>query len=138
MKPSKTKLGLKVQQILLESRLQVDDLAAAMGMTADGLSNLIHGRRRFKDDTLKKLADTPIITRSGVTLEKLKAYRAMDEYSFEEIILALIEYVRQGAIDRLPSDFFHRFQNEVESGGFPSDLAGRKRALLSLMQEDPS
>lgn len=138
MKPSSTKLGLKIQQLLLEKRLQVDDLASAMGITADGLSNLIHGRRRFKDDTLEKLADTPIFKDSGITVTKLKAWRAMDEYSFEEIILALIEYVRQGEIDRLNTDFFLRFQDEMETGGFPADLAGKKRALLTLIQEDHS
>lgn len=138
MKPSEKKLGLEIQLFLMRQGMQIDDLARQMGITADALSNLIHGRRGFKNDTLEKLANTPAFREGGVTQTQLRAYRAMDEYSLEELILAMVEYVKQGGIERLPKDFFARFQSALERGGFPPTLADKKHALLALVQEDPS
>ncbi len=138
MKPSDKKLGVEIQLFLIRHGMQVDDLAQQMGITADALSNLIHGRRGFKNSTLEKLAHTTAFQESRITLSQLRAWRALDEYSFEELILAIIEAVKQGEIERLPQDFFQRFQASLEQGAFPSALADKKRALLSLIQEDPS
>lgn len=138
MKPSSKKLGLAIQLFLLQQGLQIDDLARQMGITSEALSNLIHGRRGFKNETLEKLAATPALQAGGFTLSRLRALRAMDEYRFEELILAIVEYVRQGEIERLPKDFFQRFQDSLEQGGFPQALLGKKHALLALIQKDHS
>jgi transcriptional regulator with XRE-family HTH domain len=138
MKPSEKKLGLEIQLFLMRHGMQTEDLARQMGITADALSNLIHGRRGFKNETLVKLADTPAFKEGGVTLAQLRAYRAMDDYGFEELILALVEYVKQGAIEHLPKDFFARLRATMERDGFPPGLADKKHALLALIQEDPS
>lgn len=138
MKPSKTKLGHKIQQYLLERRYPVEQLAAEMGITGDGLSNLIHGRRRFKDETLKKLAATPIFKEGNFTLSRLKAYRAIDEYSLEEIVLALAVCVRQGELADLDACFFDNLHQELERENFPLSLADKKNALVALIQQDQS
>ncbi|HEY9686450.1 MAG TPA: helix-turn-helix domain-containing protein [Coleofasciculaceae cyanobacterium] len=123
---------------LMRHGMQIEDLARQMGITADALSNLIHGRRGFKNETLVKLANTPAFKDGGVTLSQLRAYRAMDEYGFEELILAMVEYVKKGAVEHLSKDFFARFRSTMEQNGFPPALADRKHALLALIQEDPS
>ncbi len=137
MKPSEKKLGLEIQLMLVRQGLQIETLARQMGITPDALSNLIHGRRGFKNDTLEKLAGTPAFKEAGLSLTQLRAYRAMDEYSLEELILAMVEYVKRGEIERLPQDFFERFRFSLEQGGFPPALADKKHALLALVQEDP-
>ncbi|MCE3233829.1 MAG: hypothetical protein K0Q50_9 [Vampirovibrio sp.] len=138
MKPSDKKLGLAIQLFLMRNGLQIDDVAKQMGITGDALSNLIHGRRGFKNETLEKLAETPAFKNSPFSLNKLRALRAMDEYPFEELILALVEYIKQGEIERLPKDFFQRLQATLEGEGFPPTLASKKHALLALIQEDRS
>ena len=52
--------------------------------------------------------------------------------------MALVECVKQGAIERLPKDFFQQLQADIEGKGFPPTLADKKHALLALLQEDPS
>jgi transcriptional regulator with XRE-family HTH domain len=138
MKPSEKKLGLEIQMFLMRQGLQIEDLARQMGITGDALSNLIHGRRGFKNETLVKLANTPAFRNGGFTLSQLRAYRAMDEYGFEEVILAMVEYVKQGAVEHLPKDFLARFRATIEQNGFPPTLADRKHAFLALIQEDPA
>lgn len=137
MKPSDQKLGLAIQLFLLRNSMQIEDLARQMGITGDALSNLIHGRRGFKDETLVKLANTPAFQEKGLSLTQLRALRAIDEYSFEELMLGLVEYIKQGEIERLPKDFFQKLQAALERDGFPPTLANKKHALLSLLQEDP-
>ena len=137
MKPSEKKLGLAIQLFLMRNGLQIEDLAHQMGITGDGLSNLIHGRRGFKNETLEKLANTPAFRENGPTLAQLRALRAIDEYSFEELILALIEAIKQGEIERLPKDFFQSLQSTLERDGIPPSLASKKHALLALLEEDP-
>ena len=138
MKPSDRKLGLAIQLFLMRQGLQIDDLAKQMGITGDGLSNLIHGRRGFKDETLEKLANTPAFQAGGPSLTQLRALRAVDEYSFEELIWALMEYIKQGEIDRLPPDFFQKILTIMERDGIPPAFASKKHALRTLLQEDPS
>jgi transcriptional regulator with XRE-family HTH domain len=138
MKPSPKKLGLAIQLFLIRQGLQIEDLAQQMNITSEALSNLIHGRRGFKNETLEKLAATPALKEGGLTLSQLRALRAMDEYSFEELILAMVEYIKQGEIERLPKDFFQRFHDSLEQGGFPQALLGKKHALLALIQENHS
>lgn len=138
MKPSEKRLGLAIQLLLMRNGLQIEELAQQMGITGDALSNLIHGRRRFKDDTLVKLANTATLQEEGLTLSQLRALRAVDEYKFEELILALVEYIRQGEIERLPKDFFQNLQASMERDGVPPSLASKRHALFSLIQEDPS
>lgn len=123
---------------LIQQGLQIDDLAQQMGITGDSLSNLIHGRRGFKDETLEKLANTPALRKGELSLQRLRALRAMDEYSFEELILAMVEYIKLGEIERLPKNFFQQFRETLEQEGFPKALLNKKRALLALVQEDPS
>jgi hypothetical protein len=134
MKPSERKLGLEIQLFLMRNGMQIDDLARQMGITADALSNLIHGRRGFKNDTLNKMASTPALREGGLNLAQLRSLRAMDEYTFEELILAIMEYIKQGEIDRLPKDFFHRIQSTMERGGIPPTLADKRTALMALVQ----
>ncbi|MBY0450484.1 MAG: helix-turn-helix domain-containing protein [Cyanobacteria bacterium] len=94
MKPSERKLGLEIQLFMLRNSITLERLSSALGMTSEGLSNLLHGRRRFKDDTLKKLLATSYFDGTGITLQQLKAYRAMDEYTAEELLLAVTEYLK--------------------------------------------
>lgn len=131
MKPSGKKLGLELQLYLMRQGVAVEELAQQLGITPDGLSNLIHGRRRFRDETLERLAQTPLLQQGNFTLARLKALRAMDEYGFEELVLALLMYVQQGEIDRLPPDFFDALQAELGQGGSAGD---KSHALLSLMR----
>ena len=138
MKPSQIKLGLEIQLFLMRQGASLEELARQVEMSPDSLSNLIHGHRSFRDTTLEKLADTPLFRQAGFTLARLRSLRAVDEYSFEEIILAMVEHVKAGEIDRLPDDFFERLQSEMERSGFPPTLADKKHALLALIQEDHS
>ncbi|MDX2084266.1 MAG: helix-turn-helix transcriptional regulator [Candidatus Melainabacteria bacterium] len=133
MKRSENSLGLAIQTLMLHQGLSVERLAREMGISADGLSNLMHGRRRFRDETLERLANTPSFSRAGFTLDKLKALRAADEYSLSQLILALVELVRHGAIAQLPEDFFDQLRRELEAGGFPPAHAHTKHALLELV-----
>ena len=64
---------------------------------------------------------------------RLKALRAMDEYSFGELALGLLEYIRQGELDRLPPGFFARLHAELGQ----DDLADKMNALLEHMRETP-
>jgi transcriptional regulator with XRE-family HTH domain len=138
MKPSEKKLGLELQLFLMRNSMQIDDLARQMGITADALSNLIHGRRGFKNETLKKLADTSAIREGGLSLIQLRALRSMDEYSFEELLLAIMEYIKQGEIERLPKDFFHRLQAAMERSSISPTMAEKQNALLALFQAIPT
>jgi len=138
MKPSERKLGLAIQLFLMRQGMQIEELAQQMGITGDGLSNLIHGRRGFKNETLEKLAGTPAFQDKGPSLTQLRALRAMDEYSFQELLWALMEYIKQGEIDRLPPNFFQNILATMEQDGIPPAFASKKHALRSLLQEDPS
>ncbi len=89
MKASTTHLGHKIQQFLLENRAQLDDVATEMLISPDSLSNLIHGRRRFKDETLQRLAATSLFKKNEFSYETLKAYRALDEYTPDELAQAV-------------------------------------------------
>ena len=134
MKTSATYLGHALQLFLLNNGHQLDELAKQLHITSEGLSNLIHGRRRFKDDTLQRLSETPLLCNAGFSLQRLKALRAMDEYRFDELILAVLEYIKSGEVARLPEDFFSGFQKEIDQTAFPPDFLDKKRALLELVQ----
>jgi hypothetical protein len=56
----------------------------------------------------------------------------MDDYSFEEVLLALSEFIRTGAVEALPDNFFQQFQADLELGEHPPEFADKKLALLSL------
>lgn len=137
MKPSGRKLGLAIQLFLMRHGMQIEDLARQMGITGDSLSNLIHGRRGFKNETLEKLANTPALQEAGISLTQLRALRAVDEYSFEELVWAVMEYIKQGEIDRLPPNFFQQMLTYMEQEGIPPAFANKKHALQSLLQSDP-
>ncbi|MEB3206247.1 MAG: helix-turn-helix transcriptional regulator [Vampirovibrionales bacterium] len=132
MKRSPTQLGQALQFFLLKQGISMEALAVEMRISPDSLSNLIHGRRRFKNDTLINLASCAIVRNGGLTLSKLRALRAMDDYTFEEILLALTEFIRMGAVESLPDNFFQQFQANLELGEYPPAFASKKNALLSL------
>lgn len=134
MKASSHKLGLTIQLCLMRQGLSLEALAQQLDMNADSLSNLIHGRRQFKDPLLKKLADTSIIRNGKLSLAKLRALRAMDSYSFEELLLAVLESLRQGAVEDLDEACFARLRAELALGGFPEDVSEKQAALLELIR----
>ncbi len=137
MKPSETHLGQAIQLFLIKQGYQIDALARQLEITSEGLSNLIHGRRRFRDETLERLAQTPIFQQGQFSFQRLKALRAMDEYCLNELILAVVEYVKSGEVERLPKDFFVQFQEELDRNGFPPALADKRHALLEIIQSSP-
>jgi transcriptional regulator with XRE-family HTH domain len=134
MKRSGTALGATIQRCLLDQGVSVDSLAREMSLNPDALSNLIHGKRRFHDETLQVLAQTTPIQEAELSLDKLKALRLLDEYAFEVVVLALVEAVRRGVLDRLPEDFFDLIRLELNRDGFPPSLGEAPRTLLELMQ----
>lgn len=134
MKASTKKLGLAVQLFLLQQRVSLDQLAQEMGMNPDSLSNLIHGRRNFRDATLRRLAATTIFEQGQFTVKRLKALRAMDDYPFDELIMAVLEGVRQGEVEKLPSDFFATLEAEFHREGLPLALQEKQRVLLELVR----
>lgn len=136
MKPSQQKLGLMIQKYLLENRLTIDDLAEELGVNPDSLSNLIHGRRRFKDDTLQRLAATKIFQQGDFTYRRLRAYRAVDDYTPEELILALAEYAKDGEFNHLPEDFVQHVDQHLLWGGFPAKYTSHKEMLRQLVMQD--
>ena len=138
MKSSGTKLGLEIQMFLLRQGKSVEDVAEQMGITGDALSNLIHGRRRFKNETLERLAKTAIFKHGGFTRMRLMALRALDEYDLGQLVLAVAEAVRQGEIERLDGDFFEPIRREMDREGFPPTLADKRLALLALLAPCPT
>lgn len=113
MKPATSHLGQEIQMFILRHGAQLDQLAQEMGISSVGLSNLIHGRRSFRDETLSKLAATPLMMAGGFTLRRLKAFRAMDEYEVDEMVLAVLEYVKRHGVAALPNNFFDQLQGDL-------------------------
>jgi transcriptional regulator with XRE-family HTH domain len=113
MKPASSYLGQELQVFLLRQGAQLDELARQVGLSAVGLSNLIHGRRQFRDETLQRLSETPLLIDGGFTLRRLKALRAMDDYSMEELIVSVLEYVKADGVGGLPEEFFEEIQQEL-------------------------
>ena len=134
MKASTKKIGLAIQLCLMRQGLSLEALAQELSMNADSLSNLIHGRRQFKDSLLLRMAETTILKQGQLSLAKLRALRAMDNYSLEELLLAIVESLRQGAVETLDEACFDRLRAELELGGFPDGMAGKKAALLELIR----
>jgi transcriptional regulator with XRE-family HTH domain len=81
-------LGQLMQQTLLNAGINQYEFAKALNVSPDGLSNLIHGRRRFSDDMLGLISANPIFQHQQLTLAYLKALRACDDYTKEELALA--------------------------------------------------
>lgn len=131
MKPSAYYLGQEIQYYLLRQRVLLEQLADEMGVTQEALSNMIHGRRRFKDETLKAMANTPLFNKGGFTLRRLRALRAMDEYDLSELMLAVLEHIKQGQLDALPDDFFDPLIDELARAGIPVD----RQLLASWLAE---
>ncbi len=113
MKPALSHLGQEIQVFLLRQGQQLDSVATQMGMSPVGLSNLIHGRRRFKDATLQRLAATNIFTEGGFTLHRLRALRAMDDYAVPELLLAVMEQIKRGQLQQLSPQSFQAIREEL-------------------------
>ena len=113
MKPSDTLLGHEIQLFLVRQGATLEGLASQMGMSQEALSNLIHGRRRFKDDTLRRLAATQLFTLGCFSETRLKALRAVDEYAMSDLVLAVVELVKRGALDSLPDEFFDDIRQDL-------------------------
>lgn len=131
MKPSAYFLGQEIQYYLLRHSVSLEQLSEETGISQEGLSNLIHGRRRFKDETLQKLAGSATFNKGGFTLRRLKALRAMDEYELSELVLAVLEHIKQGRLDTLPDDFFEPLVQELSRAGVPVD----RQLLASWLAE---
>lgn len=112
MKPAASRLGQALQQCLRGQREGLDTLAAQTSLSADALSNLIHGRRGFKDATLARLAATPLLQAGGLTLARLKALRAADAYTFEELSLAMLAST---PVETLPAEILAPLQARLAS-----------------------
>lgn len=136
MKPSQYYLGQEIQFFLLRQGAQLESLALQAGMTQESLSNLIHGRRRFKDQTLEKIAATSLFKEGDFTLLRLKALRAMDEYDMSELVCAMLEYIKRGELEQLPDHFFETLAVELRRVGLPPALSGKQQQLLELI--DPT
>jgi transcriptional regulator with XRE-family HTH domain len=134
MKASSKKLGLAIQLFLLQQRISLDMLAEEMNMNPDSLSNLIHGRRNFRDKTLDKLANTSFFKAGRFTFKRLKSLRALDDYPFDELVMGVLEGVRQGEIDKLPTNFFQTIEAEFQREGLPVALQEKQRVLLELVR----
>jgi transcriptional regulator with XRE-family HTH domain len=117
MKASHLKLGSTLQHFLSQHGVSLEQLAVDIGMNPDSLSNIIHGRRRFRDITLEKLADTTLFKANQFSLRRLKALRALDDYSFDEIITALTEGVRLGLHEGVDDPLFASIQRELGLSG---------------------
>jgi transcriptional regulator with XRE-family HTH domain len=133
MKPAETIIGQEIQYFLLQQGAQLDSLAKQMKLTSEALSNLIHGRRRFKDSTLVNMANTELFTNGNFSLKRLKALRAMGEYEMSELILAVLNYIKRGEVQHLPDDFFAELSIELKKGGFPQEFYEKQHMLLSLI-----
>ncbi len=136
MKPSSKKLGQAIQLFLLKHGHQVEALASEMGITSEGLSNLIHGRRCFKNETLQRLANTSIMTNGGLGLNKLKALRAMDEYTMDELLIVLVEVVKSGQIDQVSLETQAQVKRELFNPDFPAAMADKRGVLLQLLKAE--
>ena len=113
MKPSDTLLGHEIQLFLVRQGATLEGLASQMEVSQEALSNLTHGRRRFKDDTLRRLAETPLFVAGCFSQSRLKALRAVDEYAMSELVLAVVELVKRGALDTLPNEFFDEIRHDL-------------------------
>ena len=134
MKASTSKLGLAIQLFLLRQGVSLEQLARETDLNADSLSNLIHGRRRFKDDTLRRLADSSLFKRGHFSYKKLRALKALDDYAFDELVLALLEGVRQGQVAAADGQFFQSLRDELSGESLPHELQEKHRAVLELIR----
>ena len=135
MKPSDTLLGHDIQLFLVRQGATLEGLASQMGMSQEALSNLIHGRRRFKDDTLRRLAATPLFTLGCFSETRLKALRAVDEYAMSDLVLAVVELVKRGALDSLPDEFFDDIRQDLSR--FVTSHREPLQKLRSVFDEFP-
>jgi len=113
MKPSDTLLGHEIQLFLVRQGATLEALASQMAISQEALSNLIHGRRRFKDETLRRLAATPLFVSGCFSESRLRALRAVDEYAMSDLVLAVVELVKRGGLDSLPDEFFDDIRQEL-------------------------
>jgi hypothetical protein len=135
MKASPLKLGLALQQFLMQQGSSLEALAAQMQMNPDSLSNIIHGRRRFRDVTLVKLAETPLFKQHHFTLRRLKALRALDDYTFDELVMALAEGIRLGELETTPQTLFDQLRAELQlsEADQPKHVAEKQHQLLKAI-----
>ena len=135
MKASPLKLGLALQHFLTQQGCSLEMLANQMQMNPDSLSNIIHGRRRFRDVTLVKLAATPLFKEHRFTLRRLKALRALDDYTFDELVMALAEGIRLGELETVPQALFDQLRAELQlsEAGQPQHVAEKQHQLLQAI-----
>lgn len=134
MKTAKNRLGYAIQLFLFQQGASLEQLAAEMGMNPDSLSNLIHGRRNFRNTVLERMANTPTFQAGDFSLRRLLALRSLDEYDFETLILAVLEAIRQGQVESLAPDWHEKLATELEKGDLTEGLQQRSRALLELVR----
>ena len=113
MKPSPLVLGLALQQLLVQQGITLDVLAHQMQMNPDSLSNIIHARRRFRDVTLEKLAKTEVCQKADLSLRRLKALRALDDYPVDVLALAITEAIRLDKLAGLSEELLTQLSNEL-------------------------
>jgi len=113
MKPSDTVLGHEIQLFLVRQGATLEGLASQMEVSQEALSNLIHGRRRFRDEILVRMAQTPLFLAGCFSESRLKALRAVDEYAMRDLVLAVVELVKRGALDTLPNEFFEEIRQDL-------------------------
>jgi hypothetical protein len=137
MKASSKALGLALQLCVMRQASSLEILAQQLEISPDNLSSLIHGRRQFKNPLLTKLAATPLLKKGNLSYSKLKALQALDAYTLEELLLAVLEAIRQQGLESLDEGCFERLRQELAHGGFPTGFAGTTAALLQAMPSVP-
>jgi hypothetical protein len=137
MKASSKALGLALQLCVMRQASSLEALAEQVAISPDNLSSLIHGRRSFKDPLLKQLAATPLLEKGNLSYSKLKALQALDTYTLEELLLAVLEAIRQNGLESLDEACFERLRQELAHGGFPTGFSGTTAALLKAMPSVP-
>lgn len=78
----------RLSEWMKEKGLNSGSLASLAGVNRQVLFRMIKGDRRPTDEVLEKLSQVPEL---GLPLEKLKAWRLLDEYPFDVILRSLHE-----------------------------------------------
>lgn len=82
--------GDRFKELLEEKQILQQDLAFDLRMDPGLISKLISGKRAPKDRLLKKIvAYEPL----GLSMTTLRAWRLLDDYTLEELLLVIKEQV---------------------------------------------